>query len=254
MEQNEKIKQIVKEHYGKIASNSARSCACQSGCGCNGGNDNERISKEIGYSDAEINNAPEANLGLGCGNPTAMGNIKQGDVVLDLGSGAGFDCFLASKKVGEEGQVIGVDMTQEMIDKAQANAQKYGYKNVKFVLGDIENLPINDDSIDVVISNCVINLSPDKAKVFSEAYRALKPGGKMYVSDIALLRELSDEQKNNNELIANCVGGALLKDDYIKLIKDAGFAVNILSEDKDISKKQYQNMPLESLKIEAIKQ
>ncbi len=249
MEQENKIKQIVKEHYSKIASKSGSCCSCKGDCG----NDSEKISKEIGYSDAEINNVPEANLGLGCGNPTALGKIKQGDVVLDLGSGAGFDCFLASKKVGDLGQVIGVDMTQEMIDKAQANAEKYGYKNTKFILGDIENLPINNNTIDVVISNCVINLAPNKAKVFSEAHRVLKTGGKMYVSDIVLLEPLNEEQKNDEGLIAGCVGGALLKDNYLKIIEDAGFIANVLAEDKGISKQQYQGLPVESLKVEAVK-
>lgn len=247
--QEENIKQIVKKYYREAIAKSGCSC----GCGCKGNNNNIKISKEIGYSEEEINNVPEANLGLGCGNPTALGKIKQGDIVLDLGSGAGFDCFLASKKVGDLGQVIGVDMTQEMIDKAQANAEKYGYKNTRFILGDIEDLPIQDNSIDVIISNCVINLAPNKAKVFSEAHRVLKMGGKMYVSDIVLLEPLNEDQKNDEGLIAGCVGGALLKDNYLKIIEDAGFIANVLAEDKGISKQQYQGLPLESLKVEAIK-
>ena len=248
--QNDKIKQIVKKHYGKIA---AAGGGCCNSCGYGSKDENERISKSIGYSDEEIKSAEDANLGLGCGNPTGMGEIKEGDIVLDLGSGAGFDCFLAAKKVGEQGRVIGVDMAEEMIEKAKANAGKYGYKNVEFRLGDIEKLPVEDNSIDVVISNCVVNLAPDKSKVFREARRTLKKGGRMYLSDIVLLKNLSETQKNDNELIAGCVGGALLKDDYLKIIKDAGFEVNILSEDKDISKRQYEGAPLESLKIEAIK-
>ena len=246
---NDKIKQIVKKHYGKIATGGG----CCNSCGCGSKDENERISKSIGYSDKEIKSVSDANLGLGCGNPTGMGEIKEGDVVLDLGSGAGFDCFLAAKKVGEAGRVIGVDMTEEMIDKAKASAKKYGYKNVEFRLGDIEKLPVDDNSIDVAISNCVVNLVPDKSKVFREVYRVLKKGGRMYISDIVLLKNLSDEQKNDDELIAGCVGGAMLKDDYIKIIKDAGFEVNVLSEDKDISKRQYQGAPLESLKVEAVK-
>jgi len=182
-----------------------------------------------------------------------LANIKEGDTVLDLGSGAGLDCFLAARKVGDSGKVIGVDMTQEMIDMAELNARKHGLKNVEFRLGDIENLPINGNSIDVVISNCVINLAPGKEKVFAEVFRILKPGGKMYVSDIVLLDDLSQEQKQNEELIAGCVGGALLRDDYLKIIKNAGFEVKILSEDKEISKRQYQGIPLESIKIEAKK-
>lgn len=246
---NDKIKQIVRKHYGKIVTGGG----CCNSCGCNSESDNEQISKSIGYSDQEIKSVSDANLGLGCGNPTGMGEIKEGDVVLDLGSGAGFDCFLAAKKVGETGKVIGVDMTEEMIDKAKINAKKYGYKNVEFRMGDIENLPIDDNSIDVAISNCVINLVPDKSMAFKEAYRVLKKGGRAYISDIVLLENLSEEQKNNAELIAGCVGGALLKDDYLKIIKDAGFEVKILSEDKDISKRQYQKAPLESLKVVAVK-
>ena len=182
-----------------------------------------------------------------------MGSIREGETVLDLGSGAGFDCFLAAKKVGDKGHVIGVDMTQEMIDRAGQNAKKHGFENVEFKLGDIEKLPVESNSVDVIISNCVINLAPDKPKVFSEAFRVLKKGGRMYISDIVLLKDLTPEQKRNEELIAGCVGGALLRDDYLAIVGKAGFEVNVLSEDKDISERQYQNIPLESLKIEAKK-
>ncbi|PIR93195.1 arsenite S-adenosylmethyltransferase [Candidatus Falkowbacteria bacterium CG10_big_fil_rev_8_21_14_0_10_43_10] len=242
---NEKdTKQIVKDFYGAIAK--GNSCGCSCGCGVDM---KEEISKQIGYSSEEINAVPEANLGLGCGNPVALGQIKPGDIVLDLGSGAGFDCFLAAKKTGESGKVIGVDMTESMITKAKSNAEKYGYKNVEFRLGDIEKLPVDDNSIDVIISNCVINLAPDKLAVFKEAKRVLKPDGKMYVSDIVLLKELPAEIRNNEELIAGCVGGALLKDKYLQIIKDAGMRAEILGEDKSISKKQYGGLPLESLKV-----
>ncbi|MFA5318425.1 MAG: arsenite methyltransferase [Patescibacteria group bacterium] len=241
---NQNIKKIVKDSYSQIAKNSG-------GCGCGCGN--KKISQEIGYSAEEMNAAPEANLGLGCGNPTAISKIKPGDTVLDLGSGAGFDAFLAARKVGENGKVIGVDMTEEMIKKAEANAQKNNITNVEFKLGDIENLPIPDNSIDIIISNCVINLAPDKDKVFAEAFRALKPGGAIYASDIVLLAELSEEQKSDENLIAGCVGGALLKEDYINKLKSAGFKVNELKENKDISKQQYQGLPLESLTFEAVK-
>jgi ArsR family transcriptional regulator len=246
MKKENKTKQIVKKYYSKIAKGG--SC-----CGCKKQTENEQIAKSIGYSDEEIKSFSVANLGLGCGNPTGMGEIKEGETVLDLGSGAGFDCFLAVKKVGKNGKVIGVDMTEEMIEVARENAKKHGYDNVEFKLGDIENLPIEDNSIDVVISNCVINLAPDKSKVFKEVYRVLKKGGRMYLSDIVLLGDLTKEQKENEELIAGCVGGALLKDDYLNLIKKAGFEVKILSEDKDISKRQYQGALLESLKVEAKK-
>ncbi|OGY94900.1 MAG: arsenite S-adenosylmethyltransferase [Candidatus Komeilibacteria bacterium RIFOXYC1_FULL_37_11] len=244
----DKIKQVVQKSYANIATKPSGGCKCS----CSSDN-SEAISKSIGYSDEQIAVAPEANLGLGCGNPTAISKIKVGETVLDLGCGAGFDAFLAAKKVGDTGKVIGVDMTQEMIDKAKVLAEKYNYKNVGFKWGEIENLPIADNSIDVVISNCVINLAPDKLKVFKEAYRVLKTGGKMYVSDIVLLKDLSKEQRNNEDLIASCVGGALLKDDYIDKVKQAGLTVNILSENKDISKKQYQGLPLESLSLEIIK-
>lgn len=242
----EKVKEIVKKGYEKIAKSG---CSCNCGCGIS----NEKISKEIGYSNEEIDNVPEANLGLGCGNPTALGVIKEGDIVLDLGSGAGFDVFLAAKKVGEKGKVIGVDMTEKMIEKARENAKKYNYNNVEFKLGDIEQLPVEDNSINVIISNCVINLAPNKDKVFSESYRVLKKGGKMFISDIVLLGELTKEQKNNERLLTGCVAGALQKAEYIQKIKNVGFQVKILGEDKDISKRQYSGINLESLKIEAIK-
>lgn len=243
------IKKIVKESYSKIAKKNITGGKC----GCCGSNCDVDIAKSIGYSDEEIAAAGEANLGLGCGNPTAIANIQEGDVVLDLGSGAGFDAFLAVKKVGETGRVIGVDMTEEMIDKSRSLAEKYGYKNVEFRLGDIENLPVENESIDIIISNCVINLAPDKLKVFKEAYRVLKKTGRAYVSDIVLLGKLTEEQKCDEELIAGCVGGALLKDDYLNTISDAGFNFRILDEDKDISKRQYNNINLESLKVELYK-
>jgi len=240
------VKQTVKKAYARIA-REGRSCCC--------GDSKEvkNISKSIGYSAEELSEVPEANLGLGCGNPTAFGNINEGYVVLDLGSGAGLDSFLAAKKVGKTGKVVGVDMTEDMIKKARALAKKYGMSNVEFRLGDIEKLPVENDSVDVVISNCVINLAPDKLKVFKEAYRVLKNGGKMYVSDIVLLKELSEEHRNDKELLCSCVAGALLKQDYIDKIKQAGFKVKIIAEDKDISKRQYGGIALESLKVEAIK-
>lgn len=250
MIKKEEIKKIVKEGYSNIAKQQESSC----GCCCNSKKEfDKQIAKQIGYSDEEIGLVPEANLGLGCGNPLALSKIKEGEIVLDLGSGAGFDCFLASKRVGKNGKVIGVDMTEEMIEKAKANAKKYNFNNVEFRKGEIENLPIENNSIDAVISNCVINLSPDKLKVFQEAYRVLKNHGKMYVSDIVLLGDLTKEQKQNKALLVGCVSGALKKEDYLKIIEEAGFKIRILSEDKDISKKQYNGINLESLKIEAIK-
>jgi len=245
--ENEKIKQIVKESYAKVA---------DSGCGCScncSQSSNEDLAKSIGYSDKEIKPFSEANLGLGCGNPTALGDIKEGMTVLDLGSGAGFDCFLAAKKVGKTGKVIGVDMTPQMIKKARENSKKYDYKNVEFKLGEIENLPVENSSVDVIISNCVINLSPDKNKVFNESYRVLKKGGKMFVSDMVLLKELSEIDRNDGDLISSCVGGAILKKEYLKLMKEAGFEVKILSEDKEIGERQYKGFPIESMKLVANK-
>lgn len=243
---NEKdIKKIVKNSYKEIAK---ESCSC-----CNEKQDDIDIAKSIGYTDDEIAIAKEANLGLGCGNPTAFANIKEGDTVLDLGSGAGFDAFLALKKVGNSGKVYGVDMTEEMIEKAKGLADKYGYKNVEFKLADIDNLPFKNQSIDIIISNCVINLAPDKSKVFKEAYRVLKDNGRMFVSDIVLLENLTEEQKNDERLIAGCVGGALLKEDYLKIISNVGFNFIIIDEDTDISKKQYNGINLESLKVELYK-
>jgi ubiquinone/menaquinone biosynthesis C-methylase UbiE len=252
MNRDEEIKAHVKKRYGGIAEKGS-SCGCQTSSCCSPPS-SKQISKLIGYNDEEMSAVPEgANLGLGCGNPTAFSSIKEGDTVLDLGSGAGFDCFLASKKVGKTGKVIGLDMTQEMITRARALAKEHGYVNVEFKLGDIEKIPLEDISIDVIISNCVINLAPDKSKVFKEAYRVLKKRGKMYVSDIVLLGQLTEEQQNNVDLLTSCVAGALHKDDYINKIQQTGFTVKITDENKKINKTQYKNLPIESIKIEATK-
>ncbi len=162
-------------------------------------------------------------MGLGCGNPTAIASLKEGEVVLDLGAGGGLDCFLAAQKVGSKGKVIGVDMTPDMIDLARDNAEKNNFENVEFRLGEIENLPVANDSIDIIISNCVINLSPEKQRVFDEAFRVLKPGGRIAISDIVLLKMLPESLKNNETLLAGCVAGAELKEKYLEVIKNAGF-------------------------------
>lgn len=179
-----------------------------------------------------MNAVPEgANLGLGCGNPVAIASLKEGEVVLDLGSGAGFDCFLAANAVGSKGKVIGIDMTPEMLAMARENARKGGYENVEFRLGEIENLPVANSSIDVVISNCVINLSPEKKRVFAEAFRVLKPGGRVMVSDIVLLKTLPEEVRNSIEAYVSCIAGAALKDEYIGAMKLAGFKdIEIMGE------------------------
>jgi arsenite methyltransferase len=249
MKSKKYVKKTVKEAYSKIAKGgSCCSCGCTGDC-----HTAEKIAKNIGYSDKELKMVPEANLGLGCGNPTALGKISKGDVVLDLGSGAGIDCFITSKKVGKTGKVIGIDMTEEMVEKARSLANKYGFSNTEFRLGDIEKLPVDSSSVDIIISNCVINLAPDKDKVFSEAYRVLRKGGRMYVSDIVLLKELSKKQRDDRGLLSGCVAGALLKEEYMEKIRKAGFKLKVLSEDKKISKTQYNGISLESLKIEATK-
>jgi len=247
MDANEK-KEVIKKKYQEIA---ILGGSCCSGSSCCGNSSPVDLSKSLGYSESDVQAVPDANLGLGCGNPTAFAELKPGNVVLDLGSGGGFDCFLAAQKVGSSGKVIGVDMTPEMVKKAQANAQKYGYLNVEFRHGDIEDLPVEDSSVDVIISNCVINLAPDKEKVFREAFRVLKPEGRMYISDMVLLDELPEELKNDSELLAGCIAGAVLKEEYLRLLKKAGFSVEILNEDLDISKRQYGDLPVESLKLKA---
>jgi len=222
MKNQDTAKKIVKDSYAKIAQSSG-SCGCGS-CGCDSNLTVQRQSGQIGYSDDEMNQVPKgSNLGLGCGNPVAIASLKPGETVLDLGSGAGFDAFLAVKKVGKTGRVIGVDMTDEMLKKARENAKKGGFDSVEFRKGDIEDLPLEDEEVDVVISNCVINLVPDKEKVFRETYRVLKSGGRLMVSDVVLTKPLPDEIKNDEELLSGCVAGAILKQDYLKLLKKAGF-------------------------------
>jgi SAM-dependent methyltransferase len=224
------IKKKVREGYARIAMKKTSCCAPTSSC-C-GGSLPETISKSIGYSEAELDSVPDgANLGLGCGNPVALASLKEGETVLDLGSGAGFDCFLAANKVGKTGRVIGVDMTLEMLDKARQNARKGKYDNVEFRRGEIEKLPVEDNYVDVIISNCVINLSPDKPAVFREAFRVLKPGGRLMVSDIVLLKELPDFIKESVAAYVGCISGAMLKDDYLGAVKAAGFKdVQVIEE------------------------
>lgn len=249
MKGEEEIKRVVKESYKNIVVANSKCC---SSCGCSGKNATS-VSRSIGYSDEELSMVGSANLGLGCGNPVAIGQIKEGDVVLDLGSGAGIDTILAAKKVGEKGRVIGIDMTEEMVLAAQENIKRQGINNIEFIVAEIENIPLKDNSIDVIISNCVINLTPDKGRSFKEAYRVLKPGGKIYLSDIVLLAELNEEQRNDDDLLSGCVAGALLKEDYLNKIKEVGFSVRILHENTAISKQQYNGIALESLMVEATK-
>lgn len=219
----EEVRKAVREGYGKIAREN--SCGCAPGGSCCGSQDSlQGIGRKIGYSDEELKVVPEgSNLGLGCGNPVALASLKKGEVVLDLGAGAGFDCFLAANQVGKTGKVIGVDMTAEMIDKARENARKGNYGNVDFRLGEIENLPVADNHVDIIISNCVINLSPDKPRVFREAFRVLRPGGRLMISDMVLLKELPEEVKNSLTAYIGCLAGAITKKKYLGGLQSAGF-------------------------------
>lgn len=221
------IRVTVREKYGAIAEGKESGC-CGSGC-CGG---ETEVLGQIGYSSDQAAAVPEgSNLGLGCGNPLEFAGAKAGETVLDLGSGAGIDCFLASREVGPTGRVIGVDMTPAMLERARSNAAKHAYTNVEFRLGEIEHLPVADATVDLVISNCVVNLSPDKPQAFREAFRALKPGGRMLVSDLVLTRELDPELQKNVDLYVGCVAGASLKDDYLGHIRDAGFSsVEVVNE------------------------
>ncbi|MFH0815748.1 MAG: arsenite methyltransferase [Methanobacteriota archaeon] len=220
------IKKAVRKGYANVA----KSGGC--GCGCGPSDCAGEMSKSVGYSEKEMAEVPDgANLGLGCGNPVALASLKKGETVMDLGSGAGFDAFLAANRVGNTGRVIGVDMTPEMLDKARANAKKGKYANVEFRLGEIENLPAADNSVDVIISNCVINLAPDKDRVFCEAARVLKKGGRLMVSDIVLLKPLPKPVMDSMRAYVGCLSGAIMKDGYIKSIGKAGFKnVKVLEE------------------------
>ena len=239
---NRDIKKYVKEGYAKIAQQGGSCCPTSSCCGS--ADQAQDISKAVGYSNSEMNAVPEgANLGLGCGNPVAIASLKEGETVLDLGSGAGFDAFLASPRVGVKGRIIGVDMTPEMIKKAHANAKKGNYKNVEFRLGEIEKLPVEDNLVDVIISNCVINLSPDKISVFKEAFRVLKPGGRLMVSDLVLVKDLPEAIKKSIEAYVGCLAGAVKKEDYLAFIKEAGF--------KDIKVIGETNYPIEAMANDA---
>jgi len=240
--EEEKIRKKVREGYAEIAKKETSCCGTAVSC-CSSPDTYKEISKKMGYTEEELRSVPEgANLGLGCGNPIALASLEEGETVLDLGSGAGLDCFIAAKKVGEKGKVIGVDMTPEMIDKARENARKGNYRNVEFRLGEIENLPIADNTADVIISNCVINLSPNKERVFKEAFRALKPGGRLMVSDIVLLKELPEAIKKRAHP-ASCVTEAIMRDQYIEAIEQAGFQEVKIVEETQCSFEDIVNDP-----------
>jgi ubiquinone/menaquinone biosynthesis C-methylase UbiE len=228
------IKKQVRDRYARAAKTSSSCCGPVSSPCCGGEMEVSQgeASRIAGYTPEELAAVPEdANLGLGCGNPTALAGLKTGETVLDLGSGAGMDCFLAAKKVGPTGRVIGVDMTPEMVDRARENVRKNGASNVEFRLGEIENLPVADSSVDVIISNCVINLSTDKPRVFREAFRVLRPGGRLMVSDLALKKPLPKEIQASVEAYVACIAGAIEKDKYLGTIREAGFSnVEVVSE------------------------
>lgn len=232
---NDNIRKAVREQYGKVAESGNTGCGCSATSCCDeSGSDAKATSMELGYSSSDINQVPEgANMGLGCGNPKAIASLQLGETVLDLGSGGGFDAFLAAQKVGETGVVIGVDMTPEMVSKARANAKKTGHTNVDFRLGEIENLPVADSLIDVIISNCVINLSPEKAKVFQESYRVLKPGGRLAIFDVVATAEFPEKLKSDMVLLTACMSGASSITEIEAMLKDAGFeAIAIKPKDK----------------------
>jgi len=230
------VKDMVRARYGGIAKEAASSCCAPSCCDTPAGAASQSL--QMGYSAEELAAIPEgANLGLGCGNPQAIAAMKPGETVVDLGSGAGFDCFLAARQVGPRGRVIGVDMTHEMLAKARENAAKIGADNVEFRLGELEHLPIADDTADVILSNCVINLVPDKAQVFREAFRVLKPGGRLAISDVVNTAPLSPELAADPTLICGCVSGAASAQRIEAWLAEAGFTavrVTVKPESRDL--------------------
>ena len=250
----EKVRRAVRENYGNIAKSVSVVSGIETAPCCCGTSENttppdaqgsccgdqevshEQLNALMGYSRQDLANAPEgSNMGLGCGNPVALASLKPGETVVDLGAGGGFDCFLAAKQVGENGQVIGVDMTPDMLTKARMNAEKMGSKNVEFRLGEIEHLPVADNSVDIIMSNCVINLSPDKSSVYRDALRVLKPGGRLAIADIVATAPLPDKIQQDLALVAACVGGAATIDDTEEMLKEAGF-VEIKVQPKDKSR------------------
>jgi SAM-dependent methyltransferase len=231
------IRSAVRENYGKVAGSVTARCCCQGSSCCEKPGDltAEEISMVLGYSGEDVTTVPEgANMGLGCGNPHAIACLKPGEIVLDLGSGGGFDCFLAARAVGETGSVIGVDMTPEMVSKSRRNVEKTGFQNVDFRLGELENLPVADGIVNVILSNCVINLSPEKQRVFNEAFRVLKPGGRLAISDVVQIDEMPDHIKNDMSMHTACISGASSVPELESMLRKAGFG-NIRITPKDDS-------------------
>ena len=259
----EEIREKVRERYAGVVKGCCSSSGISKQPSCCGTLQDslEKRTVDLGYSKEEITSVPEgANMGLGCGNPTAMASLKPGEIVLDLGSGGGFDCFLAASAVGETGKVIGVDMTPEMVSRARENAEKAGLKNVEFRLGEIEHLPAEDKSVDAIISNCVINLSPEKDKVFREAYRVLKPGGRLAVSDVVATAPLPEEIRKDLSLISACIGGAERIESIKRMLEETGFEevkVTPVEGSRDFIREWLPEMGIEnalaSARIEAVK-
>jgi SAM-dependent methyltransferase len=250
----------VRRHYAQIANAQAASC-CGGGASCCAPDEAAATSARLGYSGEELSAAPDgSNLGLGCGNPQAIAALRPGETVLDLGSGAGFDCFLAARQVGPAGRVIGVDMTPDMLSKARGNAARGDYANVDFRLGEIEHLPVADASVDVILSNCVINLSPDKLQVFREAWRVLKPGGRLAISDVVALAPMPAELRQRLDAWCGCVSGAATVQDVESMLKEAGFGqvrITVDERSRDFIKDWYPGSGAEevvaSASLEAVK-
>jgi len=255
MNREDVIRQQVLKTYKNIAVSDENGCGCGSSCCGPRKHDMKEHAEKLGYSPDELDGIPmESNMGLGCGNPQAIALLKEGETVLDLGCGGGFDCFLAAKQVGETGLVIGVDMTPEMVGKARNNALKSDFHNVEFRLGEIEHLPVADNSVDVIISNCVINLSPDKKMVYQDAYRVLKNGGRLAISDIVATNELPDHIRNDLEKYSGCVAGAALVSEIEADLADAGFShvrIDIKEASRHVIKEWFPNTGIENFVVSA---
>ncbi|MBM2842041.1 MAG: Arsenite S-adenosylmethyltransferase [Bacteroidetes bacterium] len=247
------IKDSIKEHYGKIAATGS-SC-CGPNCGCASESDDQLLSVMMGdeYTNVDQQIVAAADLGLGCGTPTAFADLEPGMTVLDLGSGAGIDVFIAAKAVGPAGKAIGLDMTDEMLKRARANKVKLGIPNAEFWKGEIEDMPVESNSIDRIISNCVINLVPDKTKAFAEMHRVLKPGGKFTVSDIVSVGEIPEDVRRNMELWAGCIAGAIDKEEYLRIVREAGFRDLTISAEKPYNLKGNTSFGLASITLTATK-